>query len=451
MWLDTTLNKLNKLVCHEGQVLQHYNPRANIKHLDEIRGKVNKARSHVQYDSTVNRLLNSVKRWVLDIDLLDKMDQNPMLLGLENGVYDMQAKTFRTASKEDMISRSVGYAWLEAVDPLVEAEVDEFFAQLYPVEEERRMAQLWGGYNLLGYHPSKKFLMLTDARGGWNGKSTFIKALRATLGSDYSLQGTNAFLYKTDSNSETANSHTAGLLAHKGKRCVTYEELDAKRQLDCGLLKTYNGNRAKVQGRGCHATSTEEFEWTAKMTLAYNSGCMPGFDFTDEALISRMLVLHHRSRFCETQGQMQEELKSSPHTFMADPNLDDKLQRWRPYLLRFFLKGCELYHDEEFSKIPASCTTWKKELVKQHDTVKGFVDDSLECTGNDEDFIERSHLYEAYKMAYPEEKNKKTALGKRKWFDQLQTHLGSDGFFERKKKGGAFHRDIWIGWRVRDL
>lgn len=59
----------------------------------------------------------------------------------------------------------------------------------------------------------------------------------ATLGPDYSLRGTNTFLYKTDSHSETANSHTAGLLAHKGKRLVTFEELDSKRQLDCHLIK----------------------------------------------------------------------------------------------------------------------------------------------------------------------------------------------------------------------
>lgn len=80
-------------------------------------------------------------------------------------------------------------------------------------------------------------LILSDSIGGWNGKSTFIKALMNTLGPEYSLQGTNSFLYRTDSTSETVNSHTAGLLAHKGKRLVTFEELDPKRQLNGGLMK----------------------------------------------------------------------------------------------------------------------------------------------------------------------------------------------------------------------
>ena len=119
-------------------------------------------------------------------------------------------------------------------------------------------------------------LILSDSIGGWNGKSTFIKALMNTLGTEYSLQGTNNFLYRTDSTSETVNSHTAGLLAHKGKRLVTFEELDPKRQLNGGLMKTVNGVCAKMQGRACHSNSVEEFEWTAKMVLAFNQSAMPG-------------------------------------------------------------------------------------------------------------------------------------------------------------------------------
>lgn len=48
------------------------------------------------------------------------------------------------------------------------------------------------------------------------------------------------------------------------------------------------------------------------------------------------------------------------------------------------------------------------------------------------DFVKRIHLYEAYKQAFPEERVKRTALGKRKWFQQLQTHLGQDGYFPEK-------------------
>lgn len=84
--------------------------------------------------------------------------------------------------------------------------------------------------------------------------------------------------------------------------------------------------------------------------------------------------------------------------------------------------------------------------MRQHDTVKAFVEDSLEHTGGQDHYVERSTLYEAYKAAYPEEKVKKTSLGKRKWFDQLQKHLGSDGYFLRKKVANLQRREVWLGW-----
>lgn len=445
-WLTKVMKQLYDLMLYEDYMCKKQEDKMS-KVMKPYHDMYRASNKYISKEGNMKSLLTTLKRKLRQNGLWKNMDMDPHVLGVNNGLIMLETGTFRPATQQDLVSKSTGYDWEEWVDPGIEVEVEDFFASLYPVEEERRMAQLWGAYTCLGNHPQKKFLMLTDASGGWNGKSAFIKALAATLGPDYSLQGTNTFLYKTDSHSETANSHTAGLLAHKGKRLVTYEELDTKRQLDCGLLKNYNGSRAKAQGRACHATGVEEFEWTAKMILAYNANCMPGFDFTDSALISRMLVLHHRSKFCETEEQIQQE--KGPHVFLADPNLDTKLQRWRPYLLRYFIKGCARYFQEGFTNVPEACGAWRQELVRQHDTVKAFVDDSLEHTHKDEDYIERSTLYEVYKAAYPEEKIKKTALGKKKWFDQLQVHLGLEGFYERKRLGdGKRGRDLWLGWKL---
>ncbi len=445
-WLTKVMRQLFVLMGHEEnmrKLLKETMP----KELKAYRDMYRATEKYLGKEGNMKSLLTTIKRKLRKNGLWENMDADPFVLGLDNGILLLRDGVFRAATQKDLVSKSVGYDWVETVDPEIEAQVEEFFCQLYPIEEERLLAQLWAGYCCTGSHPEKKFLQVTDVSGGWNGKSTFLKAIAATLGPDYSMQGTNAFLYKTDSHNETANSHTAGLNAHKGKRIVTYEELDAKRQLDCGLLKNLNGSRARVQGRACHATAIEEFEWTAKMVLAYNANCMPGFDFTDTALISRMLVLHHRSKFCETEEQMQQE--PSPHVFLADPNLDNKLQTWRPYILRFFLRGCAAYFRDGFTKIPDACSSWRDDLVKQHDTVKAFVEDHLEHTGRHEDHIERSSLYEAYKGSYAEEKNKKTALGKRKWFEQLKVHLGDEHYHANPRlDGGRRPRDVWFQWRM---
>ena len=94
-------------------------------------------------------------------------------------------------------------------------------------------------------------------------------------------------------------------------------------------------------------------------------------------------------------------------------------------------------------------------IVQSHDTVGAFVAERLVKTGDDNDHLQRAALYIAYRDAYPEERNKKLALGKHKWFEQMQKHLGSsetDGYFKQKKikvdDKSVPKKDVWLGWQL---
>ena len=455
-WLDDLLQLFNRLLHNEEAFLEACHPKAGAvtKHLHELRKRVRQARELVLGEAASSKLLSAVKREICQPDLLDLMDTNPYLLGCNNGVLDLtEANPFRRSRPEDMVSKTVAYNWVEQPDPEREAEVEETMSQIYPVTAERAMFQLYGGYCLLGHHPEKKLLLLTDARGGWNAKSTVVGALAAVLGHDYSLKGSNAFLYKADLNSETANSHSAGLLAHRGKRLGYWEELDEKRRLDTQLIKDYNGGCPTATGRGVHGKNVEPFEWITKMVLCFNEHGMPDFDFTDEAVVSRLLVLSHRSRFCESDQQYEEE-KHNPHTFKARSDMKAKITEWRPYLLRWFAAGCRRYLAEGFNNIPQECLAWKAQLVERQNSVKCFCKERLERSTDPHAYVDRSMLYEAYKTSYPEERNKKTCLGKRKWFQQLQACLGPKDYHERKAVGPENckqqRRDVWVGWTLAD-
>lgn len=84
--------------------------------------------------------------------------------------------------------------------------------------------------------------------------------------------------------------------------------------------------------------------------------------------------------------------------------------------------------------------------MHQHDTVKAFIDDYLVKTGGVEDFIQRSDMYRSYCDSFPEEKNKKTSLGKKRFWEQFQMHMGTDGYFERKRKRGGRYKELYEGW-----
>ena len=101
----------------------------------------------------------------------------------------------RPARPEDLITKSVGYDIPDAglADT---AAVEAVFEQIYPVEEERRFFQLYGGYCLPGNNPAKGFLCLTDRRKGDNGKSTAVNLLRKALGGEYVIDNKQNLLYE---------------------------------------------------------------------------------------------------------------------------------------------------------------------------------------------------------------------------------------------------------------
>lgn len=328
-------------------------------------------------------------------------DSNSFLLGCDNGVVDLKECVFRAGRPEDMISKSVGYAFPVNPDAELDARVAECMEQIYPVPEEREYIQRFAGYCLLGNHPEKKLLLLTDVRDGYNGKSTFQKALSTALGPDYSIVGEHAkkFCYKAERNNDTVNSHDGGILLFEGMRLMCVEELDSKRKFDCEKIKEMNGGDAGTSGRAPHDDKLRRFTWTAKMVLSFNEGKMPDFDVADGALKDRLVIMRHRSRFC-TPDQLEgincgSALKSQPHTFPVVPGINDEanMRCWAPSMLSWLLEGLRRYWKVGLDKMPAQCSQWKQHLVEEKDPVRDFLQElGLERTGIPLDFVKSSDL-----------------------------------------------------------
>ncbi len=150
------------------------------------------------------------------------------------------------------------------------------------------------------------------------------------------------------------------------------EELDSKKQLNNALLKDLNGGNSSLRGRECGRAEVNSMLWITKMIVSFNNQCMPNFDYTDPALLSRFLILQHRSRFF-VDDEEYEANKDTPYSFRADPNIDRSIALWRPYMLKWCLIGLENYHTRGFRTVPRSCEDWKRQLVSKQDLVAEFV------------------------------------------------------------------------------
>lgn len=229
-FLDKVLRGLVDLLHHEEGIEQQVNIRANLKSLQKLKDKFKVAAAVGECNTKRRAIVRTIKTKLHNSQLRGRWDSREDLLGLSAGVVDLNNGCFREADKEDYITMSCGYGWMDTVDPEVEAEVEEFISRVYPVFAEREFMQRYCYYSLLGAHREKIFLVLNDLRGGWNGKSTFLSLLLAAMG-DYGIKADACVIYRQD-RTRGINDHSGGLLAFEKKRLMVIEETSSGAIMD---------------------------------------------------------------------------------------------------------------------------------------------------------------------------------------------------------------------------
>lgn len=410
---------------------------------------------HVKSGRNLRTILGLVKTQLINSAFEKSLDVNGYLLGVDNGVIDLAGGDsgvpfFRAGEPDDMMSRSTGYDYIapgsELWDESINTRVREFISRIYPVEDERELVQRWAGYCLLGVHREKFFTVFTDMRDGYCGKSKFCALLMAAMGPEYSKDGgSNALLYENQNNLTTVNSHASGMLAFKGVRVCVFEELMRNRKLDNAILKKYNGGKVSFEGREAKAVGDSSFEWSCKMILNANEGSIPAFDWSDGALLDRLLVINHRSKFYADPAEYELH-KHEENTFPAE-DVDHLIGgEWRPYALQWALEGLARYNDIRLTKLPASCKGFKANLVAQQDTVTPWINDHLTQTDDLDDQVVPAEAYERFNLTEPGQRNKSTRIPSTLFNKRLVEHMGP--MPDRRTRKGVRLTQRWFKWRL---
>lgn len=390
---------------------------------------------YVKSQRHLKDILECAKDYLWHRDFEKDLDANVYLLGTDNGVIDLKSCEFRAATPEDMVSRSVGYDYTPADEH--DAPFRTFIEQIYPIPEEREIIQRYFGYCLLGDHREKVFLLLTDQRKGFNGKSTMAKMVMQGMGS-YMRRGGNGLLYKSDARHETVNSHSSGMIAYKDARVAYFEELDPKERLDNQELKDRNGGNSYFQGRRINSNLEEKFIWGCKMVLLFNDSNFPQFDYTDKALLDRMLMVQHRSRFYKEEEEFGEHA-NEPYTYRA-VEIDGKMEEWRGAYLRWAMEGLRNYWEKRFSVVPKECKRWKQGLVNEQDAVREFLRENT-VEGAATQVLRGKTLYECFVTKTPSEKERRARLGYRRFMSRVEEIWGiaaTDKMIEGTRHCGVF-------------
>lgn len=212
------------------------------------------------------------------------------------------------SARSDFILSSCGWRFDEQLALERADDLNEFIYKLFPVPEERRVMLKFCASLLHGHRTEKKFVILTDERGGDNGKSTWVNFLCGFFGG-LSYNNTRLFLNST---MQDKNGQDTILYKVFNKRLVVGSEFKDGMKLDVSLMKKLTG-MDPISGRHFHSQEDFSFMSQAGVILVYNQNDGPREDFGDDAYQHRKLLFKMKSKF--VKGLKQDD--ASTFTFRS--------------------------------------------------------------------------------------------------------------------------------------
>lgn len=204
-------------------------------------------------------------------------DANPWLVGLQNGVYNLQLDQIEEGAREHLVSRQITAAY----DPA--ATCSRWLACLeraQPDAEVRAFLQRLAGSCLLGMQTEHGFVF--NYGKGANFKTAYSEVIRRVMGDDYALTPNEELFFK--GNQEVPRNYVADI---HGMRLLTTNEKNEGSEWNVEFIKRLLGGQ---QLNACRKyCESFEFVPTARIIAAANN--KPRLNELDEALRRRFLLV----------------------------------------------------------------------------------------------------------------------------------------------------------------
>lgn len=303
--------------------------------------------------------------------------------------FHLDKGVMKQNNKGDYIFVSTNWVYNEHDAEKYMDELQLFLRKLFPDDQERRLMLKFCASLLHGNRTEKCFIVLTDDRGGNNGKSTWINFLCGFFG-QMTYNNTRLFL---NSAIPDKNGQDGILYKAFNKRLIVGSEFKSTMKLDVSLMKKLTGIDP-ISGR--HFGKDDDFCFTSQagVILVYNEGDGPSEDLGDEAFQSRKIVFRMKSKFI--RGAIEDNWET----------------------LTFQKKKIEFSHYySSFLKllIPLSTNDWLEGEIITNDMADAKATDSplqlqiyesierlTVYTGNKKDYVQLRQLFDNAKIKHCE-------------------------------------------------
>lgn len=332
------------------------------KHLEQAAANLNKWAINCRNKPTVGNMLAMAKcdrRFTLSAA---RMDVDPWLFGVDNGVVDLRTGTLRATSRDEFVTRRAPVAFNPAATaPRWQrfiAEITAAPSTTAPDGFEYRpelahYLQKALGYTLTGSTREQKMFIAVGE--GSNGKSVLLDTVLWLLGDYGQPVAPDALMANgRDVDAERATPFKFKLAG--ARAAISCESKDGQ-HLDVAMVKQHTGG-GMMTARNLHAPALT-FAITHKLWLMTNH--RPAIDHLDAALRGRLHIIPFDMRW-----NRPGEIDIDPHKPNGDPVLVDTLKAEAEGVLAWLVAGALAYQREGLTP-PADVTRMTREYFEEQD------------------------------------------------------------------------------------
>ena len=366
----------------------------------------------IKDNSKKNGIMREASHKFHNADFIEKMDQNPYLLGFKNGVVDFKEKCFRVGYPEDYITKStkMDYIPREKIKnyDAKRKEIEDYMESLFPIPELRNYMWDHLASTLIGINHDQTFNIYTGS--GSNGKSILVNLMEEILG-DY--KGTVPLQLITDKRSciGRASPEVAQLV---GIRYAVIQEPSKGDSINEGPLKEITGGDP-LTARALYKNS---FTFQPQFKLVVCTNTLLDVKSNDDGTWRRIRVCDFMSKFADDVNS--PEFADCSFVFKKDKTLKEKMPAWRSVLMHMLVERCfntnGIVEDCEIVKAKSD------EYRVSQDYIAQFINEKI-TRGEGVGKIQKKELSKAFSMWFQDTYNK-TAPPSKELFAKFEKIFG---------------------------
>ncbi len=375
--------------------------------------KADKARDMGRLKLKTKRYKNTIIEQCTEIfyrdDFVKNLDENKLLIGFENGIFDLEHKIFRNGCPDDMVSMTTKLNYYELdTDDLYYKELKSFFKTIFPEKDKREYVLNVLSYIVSGDCSKEEFYFFTGT--GSNGKSKLFLLIKTALGQYYKPMDARVLTQKRGS----ASGASPELADKKGVRCCSLDEPEADSTIQGGFLKYQSGGDELC----CRGLFKDPIYFYPQYKSFLICNDLPELSNVDGGLIRRIKVIHFDQKFVDHPTKSYEHAR--------DYELDKKIVNWGEAFIALLIERYLKVKEKGMTAEPESVKSHTREYLQDCDRMMEYIDGNYIKTDKQNEKVNIADMYRDMVKWYKDSYQDSKCPPKKKLVDYLKKNYSEN-------------------------